>query len=103
MISPLDKLKALAHEVRFDLLCLLAQREFCVCELEGLLGLNQSKVSYHLGILKDAGFIVGEQRGKNSFYRLERPELYALGGQILTEVLHRHDLLGPTHQTDSVC
>ncbi len=40
----------------------------CVCEFQEQLGLAQSKTSYHLRVLKDAGLISEEARGKWSFY-----------------------------------
>jgi ArsR family transcriptional regulator len=40
----------------------------CVCELQGLYGLAQSKVSYHLKVLREAGLIHETRRGKWSFY-----------------------------------
>jgi ArsR family transcriptional regulator len=44
----------------------------CVCEFEGYYGMGQSKVSYHLGKLKEAGLVREEKRGKWSFYSLNR-------------------------------
>ncbi len=99
----LEQLKALANDLRYSMVCLLARRELCVCELETLLELNQSKVSYHLGILKDAGLVHSEQRGKNSFYRLERNVLYLLGGNVLLEVLSKSADLELTYPMDSIC
>ena len=43
----------------------------CVCEFEGYYGMGQSKVSYHLGKLKEAGLVREKRRGKWSFYSLE--------------------------------
>lgn len=86
----LVRLKALANDIRFDILKLLALGEHCVCDLESALDLPQSKVSYHLAVLKDAGFVTGESRGKNSYYTLRRDVLYTLGGEMLREVL-AHD------------
>jgi len=42
----------------------------CVCEFQELYGLGQSKVSYHLRILKDAGLVMEETRGKWTFYKI---------------------------------
>ncbi|HYF93739.1 MAG TPA: metalloregulator ArsR/SmtB family transcription factor [Symbiobacteriaceae bacterium] len=42
----------------------------CVCEFQDVYGLGQSKVSYHLRILKEAGLVVEETRGKWTFYSL---------------------------------
>lgn len=44
----------------------------CVCEFQDVYGLGQSKVSYHLRILRDAGLITEETRGKWTFYALNR-------------------------------
>ena len=53
----------------------------CVCEFEGYYGMGQSKVSYHLGKLKEAGLVREEKRGKWSFYSLDREA----AGQLLVE------------------
>ena len=44
----------------------------CVCEFEEVFGMGQSKVSYHMKKLKDAGLVGEERRGKWSFYTLDR-------------------------------
>jgi len=43
----------------------------CVCELQSLHGLAQSKVSYHVRVLRDAGLVREERRGKWSFYAID--------------------------------
>ena len=43
----------------------------CVCELQSLYGLAQSKVSYHLKVLREAGLIRETRRGKWSFYAVD--------------------------------
>ncbi|MBZ9715661.1 ArsR/SmtB family transcription factor [Deinococcus multiflagellatus] len=97
----LDQLKALAQDTRYDLVRHLAQGEHCVCDLEALLNLPQSKVSYHLGILKEAGLVTAEQRGKNMYYALRREPLFYIGGQLLADLFPDHGTL--THQPKSVC
>lgn len=56
----------------------------CVCELQGLYGLAQSKVSYHLKVLREAGLIHETKRGKWSFYAVDAAAAHAalaeLGG-----------------------
>ena len=99
----LERLKALANDVRFEIVSILAQRECCVCELEALLRLNQSKVSYHLAVLREAGLVSGEQRGKNVFYRLERAALYRLGGSLLEALLRPRPDLTLTNQPELMC
>ncbi|NTY02393.1 metalloregulator ArsR/SmtB family transcription factor [Deinococcus sp. JMULE3] len=99
--SVLDQLRALAQDTRYDLVRHLAAGERCVCDLEVLLSLPQSKVSYHLGVLRDAGLVTAEQRGKNTYYALRREVLYRLGGALLTDLLP--DGMPMTHQVKSVC
>jgi ArsR family transcriptional regulator len=49
----------------------------CVCEFQEQFGLAQSKASYHLRVLKDAGLVTEETRGKWSFYAVDRERLTA--------------------------
>jgi ArsR family transcriptional regulator, arsenate/arsenite/antimonite-responsive transcriptional repressor len=59
----------------------------CVCEFEDRFGMGQSKVSYHMRKLKEAGLVWEERRGKWSFYSLEREtagRLLAEAGQVLS-------------------
>jgi ArsR family transcriptional regulator, arsenate/arsenite/antimonite-responsive transcriptional repressor len=44
----------------------------CVCELQEQFGLSQSRTSYHLRILREAGLVTEEVRGKWTFYELDR-------------------------------
>ncbi|MBA4114854.1 MAG: helix-turn-helix transcriptional regulator [Rubrobacter sp.] len=44
----------------------------CVCEFEDIFGMGQSKVSYHVRKLKDAGLVREERRGKWNFYSLDK-------------------------------
>jgi ArsR family transcriptional regulator len=44
----------------------------CVCEFEDYFGMGQSRISYHVGKLKEAGLVREERRGKWSFYSLDR-------------------------------
>ena len=104
LVNPtLELLKALANDVRFEIVAMLAQRECCVCDLEALLGLGQSKVSYHLSALRDVKLVSSEQRGKNVYYRLERVVLYQLGGNLLEELLRPRPDLNLTNQIESIC
>lgn len=62
--------RLLGDEARLRLLRVLDQDRFNVKELTGILGLAQSGVSRHLGLLKDAELVVEERDGAYSFYRL---------------------------------
>jgi ArsR family transcriptional regulator len=59
----------------------------CVCEFEDYFGMGQSKISYHVGKLKEAGLVREERRGKWGFYSLDR----AAAGHLLAET---ENLLG---------
>jgi ArsR family transcriptional regulator len=50
----------------------------CVCEFEDYFEMGQSKVSYHVRKLKEAGLVREEKRGKWSFYSLNRENARAL-------------------------
>ncbi len=62
--------KALSDETRVRIVSLLTRNELCVCQLMEILGMGQSTVSKHLGILRNAGLIEVEKRGTWSFYRI---------------------------------
>lgn len=71
--------------------CNLPQREvpaadnensgICVCEFEDYFSMGQSKVSYHVRKLKEAGLVREEKRGKWSFYSLDQDALRELLGE----------------------
>jgi len=62
--------RLLGDEARLRLLRVLAKERLNVTELTGVLGLAQSGVSRHLGLLKDADLVVEERDGGFSYYRL---------------------------------
>ncbi|HEX6988548.1 MAG TPA: metalloregulator ArsR/SmtB family transcription factor [Bacillota bacterium] len=92
--------RALGDPIRVRILMLLAQGRaccagldlqvpaedgdvsVCVCELQAALGLQQSRVSYHLGLLREAGLVEEERRGRWSFYRLNRSVLNHLAASL---------------------
>jgi ArsR family transcriptional regulator len=57
----------------------------CVCEFEEVFSMGQSKVSYHMRKLKDAGLVKEERRGKWAFYSLDREA----AGRLLGEAANR--------------
>jgi len=66
-------LKALAHPSRVLMIEELAGGERCVCELQDLVGADMSTVSKHLAVLKRAGLVADDKRGKQVFYCLLSP------------------------------
>ena len=63
-----DFLKALAHENRLLLLCLLSERERSVTELENLLSMRQPAVSQQLARLRLDGLVDARREGKAIYY-----------------------------------
>ncbi len=66
--------RLLGDEARLRLLRLLARERLNVTELTGILGLAQSGVSRHLGLLKDAGLVIEEKDSGFTYYCLS-PDL----------------------------
>ncbi|HON39425.1 MAG: metalloregulator ArsR/SmtB family transcription factor [Pseudomonadota bacterium] len=66
-------LKALAHPTRLWMVERLAEREHCVCEFFEAVDADFSTVSKHLSVLRQAGIVDVEKRGKQMFYRLRVP------------------------------
>lgn len=73
------KFKALADQLRLKLLFELNQRgQICVCDLTEIVGLSQSKLSYHLKVLLDANLIEREKIGTWNYYQLNNEEMKGL-------------------------
>ncbi len=79
----LTSLKAVSEEIRIRILLLLVDREACVCELMEVFGMAQSKLSFHLITLRDAGFLQDEKRGKWNYYRLNTRALNPVNRQVV--------------------
>ena len=63
-------LKAMADPLRLQVLEALGGGERCVCELTSELGLAQSKLSFHLKVLREAGLIEARDEGRWVYYSL---------------------------------
>ena len=72
-------LAALGDPVRLRLLSLVAAHdEVCSCDLEGPLDRSQPTVSHHTRILAEAGLIVGDRRGRWTWWKVVPERLAAL-------------------------
>ena len=69
--EPARRFGALADPARLEILALLRAEPRCVCELRDDLGMASNLLSYHLRILREAGFVHGERHGRRIEYRLE--------------------------------
>ena len=68
-------LKALSHEARLVILCLLVEGEKSVTEIERLLSLRQPAVSQQLARLRADDLVETRRDGKSIYYSLARPEV----------------------------
>jgi DNA-binding transcriptional ArsR family regulator len=66
-------LKALGHPTRLWMAERLVDGEKCVCELAENIDADFSTISKHLTVLKQAGVVIDEKRGKQVYYRLKVP------------------------------
>jgi DNA-binding transcriptional ArsR family regulator len=75
-------LKALAHENRLMILCILAEGEKSVGELEELLSLRQPTVSQQLARLRANGLVAPRRDGKTIYYRLASEDAQVVIGAV---------------------
>ncbi len=70
-----DFLKAISHEDRLLILCLLIDGEKTVGELEQILKLRQAAVSQQLARLRADDLVEARRNGKSVYYSLARPDV----------------------------
>lgn len=61
---------ALSDATRLNALELLRGGEMCVCDLQSELDVAQSRLSFHLKVLKDAGLVTDRKEGRWSYYTI---------------------------------
>ena len=66
----LQRFQAVAEETRLRVVQLLSGGERCVCELQDELNAAQSRLSFHLRKLKDAGVVSDRRDGRWVYYSL---------------------------------
>ncbi len=70
----LKTIGSINDETRIRILNFINQnREVCVCDIESAFNMIQSRVSRHLKILKEGGFLKVERRGRWAFYSIRTP------------------------------
>lgn len=69
---------ALSDETRLEIVELLSHGEHCVCQLQDALGAEQSRLSFHLKALKDAGVVTDRREGRWIYYGLNGELLEAI-------------------------
>lgn len=97
---PLDQLARLFHALsdptRLRILEMLRAGEHCVCDLTGALDAQQSRLSFHLRTLKEAGLVTDRREGRWSFYAL-RPQALDL----MEDLLGRYRV--PCQPAEALC
>ncbi|MBU6948019.1 ArsR/SmtB family transcription factor [Staphylococcus haemolyticus] len=69
---------ALADKIRLKILHSIRQsdtKSLCVCDLEELLELKQSKLSYHLKKLVDTNILIAEKHGTWNYYKINEQQI----------------------------
>jgi len=79
-VALLPLFQALAEETRLEIVSLLSGGERCVCELQDELDSAQSRLSFHLRKLKDAGLVSDRREGRWVYYALVPEALVELSG-----------------------
>lgn len=77
------RFQALSDPIRLRILGLLADGERCVCDLMSELDAAQSRLSFHLRVLKDAGLVASRREGQWIYYTLQR-DVLAEAVEVLT-------------------
>ncbi len=83
----LRRFQAVAEDTRFRIVRRLAGGERCVCELQDEMGAAQSRLSFHLKKLKDAGVVADRRDGRWVYYSLvpeALDEMRAFLGEVQT-------------------
>jgi DNA-binding transcriptional ArsR family regulator len=83
-----ELLKAVGDPTRMRILCALADRELCVCDLQAVLGLSQSAVSHQLRTLRNARLVTYRREGKMAYYTLADDHVRRLLNLSLEHVRH---------------
>ncbi len=97
----LQRFQAVAEETRLRIVRLLSPGEMCVCELQDELGAAQSRLSFHLRKLKDAGVVADRREGRWVYYRLV-PEALEEMRMVLADV-ESSGAWEPHARRDGVC
>ncbi len=75
-----NALKAMAHPVRWRILCTLGDRELSVGEIVEKIGTSQSNISQHLEQLRDKHIVASRKEANRIYYRIRNDQLLVLIG-----------------------
>lgn len=92
-INTVEFAKALADETRQKIMALCCCQQRNVSEIVEALNVAQPTVSHHLKILKNAGLVSVERRGKEMLYALNQERLAACCGQVAENFAPDHPVV----------
>lgn len=72
----LNVCKAVANSTRLQILDMMRDGEKCVCEIVPALEMEQSNVSQHLNVLKNAGILNSRKQGQHVIYSVRNPKIF---------------------------
>ena len=79
-----NALKAMAHPLRWKILCTLGETELSVGEIVEKTGTSQSNISQHLEQLRNKNILVSRKEANRIFYRIRNNQLLELIGTMRT-------------------
>jgi len=106
MKKTIKTLKALSDPTRLRIILLLMKEELCVCELIFVLNMEQSRISHHLRILRDADLVEDVRDGKWIIYRIPKPvkrKLDHLLDQFLGDAIKQSEEVGEDMKNLHTC
>jgi ArsR family transcriptional regulator len=83
-----EVLKVLSSPVRIEILHLLGDGPLEVSKIAGVVGVSQPNASQHLSVLRGAGLVESDRRGREIRYQLVDPEVI-VACEIMRGVLQR--------------
>ena len=90
----LEAVALLADPLRREIVLRLTEEQLCTCHLVEMTGAAQPTVSYHLRLLREAGWVRAEPAGRYTYYRLEPEPLASFAGR-LDELAEKSRTLAP--------
>jgi DNA-binding transcriptional ArsR family regulator len=88
-----NALKAMAHPLRWRILCTLGENELSVGEIVDQIGTSQSNISQHLEQLRNKNILTSRKEANRIFYRIRNDQLLTLIGTM-------RNVLCPTNLND---
>lgn len=83
-----ETFKILGDATRIKILCVLARREMCVCDIAETLSMGQSAISHQLRVLRGARLVKFRRDGKEAWYSLDDDHVVDLMRQGLEHISH---------------